>query len=194
MYRYIKILEMPCPLRKLFFFPLVTWHLSADGIISFLMGLASPRDVFGKGKLPGSITVFWGVKVCLGVFFLSALVALHCLNTSLQAQAVLRVPSVLESMSCAAPFSPRSKAVFWIRSPKPPQWDKVSPDKDLQPTFHHLLWHCCQGQSPSQHCLPHFSPPTLENSHLCNQCCGFSIIDMTLSKQRGLYPTSLLGP
>ena len=58
--RYIKITEMSCSLRKLFFFPLVTWHCYADGITSFLMGLASPRDVFVKGKLPDTN--------CLGFF------------------------------------------------------------------------------------------------------------------------------
>lgn len=57
----------------------------------------------------------------------------------------------------------------------------MSPDKDLQPVFH-LLWHSCQRQSSSQHCLPFFFSSPLENSHLCNQCCDFNIIDMTLSK------------
>lgn len=66
MYRYMKI-EMPCPLRKLFSFPLVKWNCFADGIISFVRSLASLRDVFVKGKLPNSITgwvFFRGMKVC----------------------------------------------------------------------------------------------------------------------------------
>lgn len=82
------------------------------GITSFLVGSASPGDV----SVPDSITV---QLLCLGR---SSLVRYQP-----PPQAAPRVCSMFESRNSAAPFSPQSNAVFWLKSLKAPRENKVIP-------------------------------------------------------------------
>lgn len=139
------------------------------------MGSASPGDIL----VPDSITV---QLLCLG--------SSSPVRCQPPPQAAPRVCSMLESRSSAAPFSPQSNSVSWLKSLKALHESNVTSIRTI-PCF--ICFGTSAGDCPL--CSAKFAPCfPWEALHPCNQCCGFSTITVTPNDKRGLCLMSLLGP